>query len=107
MKIYTKGGDQGKTSLVGGSRVSKYDVRLHAYGTVDELNSWIGLIADSCNVDDITGFLRTIQSRLFDIGSNLASEKENTKISLPQIDDDQIIALEKEIDRMQKDLPEL
>ena len=107
MKIYTKGGDKGRTSLVGGTRVSKYDTRLHAYGTTDELNSWLGLIADMCEDKEIVDFLRLNQSRLFDLGSNLASEKDQAVIPLPDLGDSEIEAIEKEIDRMQSSLPEL
>lgn len=107
MKIYTKTGDKGTTSLVGGSRVSKYDLRLHAYGTTDELNSWVGLIADTCNNSEVTDFLRNIQVELFNIGSNLASEDDQTRVKLPQVTNNAIELLENAIDEMNKELPSL
>ncbi|MCT4624324.1 MAG: cob(I)yrinic acid a,c-diamide adenosyltransferase [Schleiferiaceae bacterium] len=107
MKIYTKTGDKGTTSLVGGSRVSKYDVRLHAYGSTDELNSWIGLIGDLCAEEELKNFLRNIQVELFDLGSNLASEKGQDRIPLPKVEDSSIKALEQKIDEMNKILPQL
>jgi len=107
MKIYTKGGDKGMTALVGGSRVSKYDTRLHAYGTTDELNSWLGLIGDSCPDPELLTFIRRQQSILFDLGSNLASEKGQKRIPLPQVTAKEVELLEAEIDRMQAELPEL
>jgi cob(I)alamin adenosyltransferase len=104
MKIYTKTGDTGQTSLVGGTRVSKSDAKIEAYGTVDELNSSIGIIAslDSNYID----FLKTIQHKLFNIGSVLAAE-ENLEFELPDIDQEDILVLEKEIDRLNKGLPRL
>lgn len=108
IKIYSKTGDDGTTGLVGGSRVKKYDLRLEAYGTVDELNSHIGLIR-SCKISIANSeALLFIQNKLFNIGSRLASDikgKEYTK-SL-SISDHDIEFLEKAIDRMEIDLPEL
>lgn len=107
MKIYTKTGDKGTTSLVGGSRVSKYDVRLHAYGSTDELNSWIGLIGDMCEDEEMSTFLRAIQVELFDLGSNLASEKGQEIIPLPKVEEAAIKALEEKMDEMNEVLPQL
>ena len=74
MKIYTKGGDTGKTSLLGGTRVQKNDLRIESYGTVDELNSNIGLLRDSIDFEDYKKQLIDIQNILFTIGSKLALE---------------------------------
>lgn len=107
MKIYTKTGDKGTTSLVGGTRVSKYDMRLHAYGTTDELNSWVGMVADTCGLKETAVYLRKVQSTLFDIGSNLASEEGQTIIALPQLSESNITEMEEKIDEMNKVLPVL
>ena len=104
MKIYTKTGDKGQTSLVGGTRVSKSDQKIEAYGTVDELNSAIGVIASSNEVH--ASFLNNIQHKLFNIGSILASEA-NASFGIPLIEDEDIIQLEKEIDRLNIELPSL
>ncbi len=105
MKIYTKTGDAGETSLLGGRRVSKADIKIDAYGTVDELNSWIGLIADQRITEDLQEFLRNIQNRLFVIGSLLASNREIKE--LQNIEDADIVDLEKAIDVESANLPEL
>lgn len=108
MKIYTKTGDQGTTSLIGGRRVSKNSVRLEAYGTVDELNSYIGMIR-SLSVDgEITGELTEIQMRLFDVGGNLATDADaaGPKMALGVAEED-IVMLEKGIDRMDAEIPPL
>ena len=107
MKIYTKKGDKGETSLLGGKRVLKSNIRIEAYGTVDELNSWIGLIRDQNINDSIKKFLIHIQDRLFTIGSHLAADPEKSKIKLPDIKEENISALEKEIDAMNETLPEM
>jgi cob(I)alamin adenosyltransferase len=104
MKIYTKGGDKGQTSLVGGTRVSKAHDKIEAYGTVDELNSAIGIIASSN--EEYAAFLNTIQHKLFNAGSILASEND-LSFELPSIDLSDIELLEKEIDRLDKGLPRL
>lgn len=104
MKIYTKTGDKGETSLVGGTRVSKANVKIEAYGTVDELNSSLGIIAASN--DQYSDFIKNIQHKLFNIGSTLAAEK-NLEFDLPTIDHSDIDVLEKEIDRLTKILPRL
>ena len=74
IKIYTKTGDRGTTSLIGGTKVPKNDIRIETYGTVDELNSWIGLINDQISFDALKPELKEIQDRLFTIGSMLAAE---------------------------------
>lgn len=106
MKVYTKKGDAGETSLIGGKRVSKGDLRIDSYGTVDELNSWVGLLRDH---DEIPKKqfkqLIEIQDRLFTIGSLLATQPEGTKMNLPLINDEDITYLEDAIDEMNEDLP--
>lgn len=101
MKIYTKTGDTGETSLYGGKRVSKAHIRIDAYGTVDELNSYIGLIRDLNKNDEDKTFLLNIQNTLFNLGSNLASNPEKPKSKMvPDITDEDILALENEIDKI-------
>jgi cob(I)alamin adenosyltransferase len=100
MKIYTKTGDQGTTALFGGKRVSKADLRIETYGTVDELNSWIGLLRDQQVNASRQDFLINIQDRLFTIGSILATEPGNTKVKIPALSADDVVALEKSIDNM-------
>jgi cob(I)alamin adenosyltransferase len=80
MKIYTKTGDKGLTSLIGGTRVPKHHIRIEAYGTVDELNSYIGLISDHNISNQDKETLKEIQDRLFTIGASLASDPEKSKI---------------------------
>ena len=105
MKIYTKTGDQGTTSLFGGKRVSKADLRIETYGTVDELNSWIGLVRDQAVNAVRQESLVMIQDRLFTIGSILATEPGNTKVKIPSLTEEDILFLEKEIDAMDTALP--
>ncbi len=107
MKIYTKTGDQGQTGLIGGTRVSKDNARLEAYGTVDELNSHIGLLASYPMEHESILFLEKIQNNLFVIGSYLATDQEKTSASAFLISDDKITEIEVEIDRMNELLPEL
>lgn len=108
MKIYTRKGDEGKTSLIGGKRVDKNDVRIESYGTVDELNSWIGLMRDLTTEDQETyNQLLEIQDRLFTIGSLLAQSPDGSKMELPQIKDSDIVFLEEAIDKMNENLPEM
>lgn len=105
MKIYTKTGDKGLTSLFGGERVPKYHYRIEAYGTVDELNSYIGLLRDQ-PIDEATiAVLLEIQDRLFTLGSILATEPGNTKVKTPQLHNNDIELLEKEMDNMNEKLP--
>jgi len=75
-KIYTKTGDLGKTSLIGGTKVLKSNIRIETYGTIDELNSYIGLVNDNCNDDHSKNILKEIQDRLFTIGSSLACDPD-------------------------------
>ena len=107
MKIYTKTGDKGETSLIGGTRIPKYHDRIEAYGTVDELISYIGLIRDQKIDDNTVSVLIEIQERLMTCASILATDSENCKIKIPEISDTDIEILEKEIDKMEKDLPPL
>jgi cob(I)alamin adenosyltransferase len=104
-KIYTKKGDTGKTSLIGGTRVSKNHVRIEAYGTVDELNSWLGLLRDETADHATKDILINVQNRLFDTGSLLAADPEHNKMKLPQLSEEDIVLLEKEIDKMNETLP--
>jgi len=107
MKIYTKGGDKGLTSLLGGRRVPKSNLRIEAYGTVDELNAHIGLLRDQVISKPIQGYLLKIQESLFVLGSLLACETDPEKFSLSNIQDADVISLEEEIDRMNNELPAL
>jgi cob(I)alamin adenosyltransferase len=104
-KIYTKKGDTGKTSLIGGTRVSKNHVRIEAYGTVDELNSWLGLLRDATEDEATKNILIKVQNSLFDTGSLLAADPEHNKMKLPQLSENDIVLLEKEIDKMNETLP--
>ena len=104
MKIYTKTGDNGQTSLVGGTRVSKTELRIEAYGTVDELNSYVGLLRDQEVNNNRKDILKEIQDRLFTIGSILASEPEQTKKRIPDLHESDIELLEKEMDQMDESL---
>ncbi|MFT4659937.1 MAG: cob(I)alamin adenosyltransferase [Patiriisocius sp.] len=107
MKIYTKTGDGGQTSLVGGTRVSKGDPKIEAYGTVDELNSWIGLLGDFDELKEMQPVIREIQENLFVIGSNLAAEENFTGYDLPDLVPEDTSFLEKGIDKMNEDLPKM
>ncbi len=108
MKIYTKTGDEGLTGLIGGTRVPKNDLRIEAYGTVDELNSFIGLLASYPQLDDELSFLEKIQHRLFAVGSHLATDREQTNMDEASIISDEDIAeLEGSIDRITEKLPPL
>lgn len=109
MKIYTKTGDTGMTALVGGSRVSKTSPRLEAYGTLDELNSHIGLLLSLISSDALRSFLLNIQSRLFDLGAYLATPADADTEPVPPkgLPESEIAALEAEIDRMTAEIPPL
>jgi cob(I)alamin adenosyltransferase len=107
-KIYTKTGDKGFTSLIGGTRVSKDNIRIESYGTIDELNSYVGMVSDSAANSVITDWLREIQDRLFTIGSVLAtSQDKEVKMKLPDLHDEDVEFLEKLIDKMNEELPEM
>lgn len=105
MKIYTKTGDKGYTSLIGGVRVPKYHLRIESYGTVDELNSYIGLIRIQNIAESYRKILKEIQDRLFTIGSVLASDPEKSKMKLPDLHLQDIELLESEMDKMEGVLP--
>lgn len=108
MKIYTRGGDKGQTSLLGGDRVPKDSLRIEAYGTVDELNSHLGLLRDHAR-GERDGLLIPIQEALFSLGSRLASgtEAQAEAYKVPRITDSDILALEQAMDGMDRDLPEM
>ncbi|QQS49481.1 MAG: cob(I)yrinic acid a,c-diamide adenosyltransferase [Acidobacteriota bacterium] len=103
-RVYTKSGDAGETSLVDGSRVSKADPRVVAYGDVDELNSWLGLVRTRLNDEELDQELGRIQNELFIIGADLASP---LTIEVPRIREEQVAQLEGLIDRLLEDLEEL
>ena len=108
MKIYTRTGDKGTTSLVGGTRVAKDDLRLQAYGTVDELNSWLGLVMASATQilpEKDKALLTWIQNKLFDLGSELATEPDS-KWRPSEISADDVAVLERAIDRVTEALPQ-
>ncbi|TAF43760.1 MAG: cob(I)yrinic acid a,c-diamide adenosyltransferase [Sphingobacteriales bacterium] len=107
MKIYTKTGDKGLTSLIGGTRVPKSHIRIEAYGTVDELNAYIGLVRDQVVGQNEIQVLKEIQDRLFTIGAVLAADYEKTKQKLPDLLNSDIELLEKEIDTINQYLPPL
>lgn len=107
MKIYTKTGDQGTTSLLGGTRVPKSNVRIDAYGTVDELNSYMGLLRDQEVNSGRTDFLKEIQDRLFTIGADLATAPGKDKVRKPDLHLEDIEMLEEEMDRMDAHLSPL
>lgn len=106
-KIYTKTGDKGQTSLIGGTRLPKHHIRIEAYGTVDELNSHIGLLRDVINDETTFNLLILIQDRLFTIGSHLAADPQKNKMQLPALFEEDIIALEKAIDAINDVVPEM
>jgi cob(I)alamin adenosyltransferase len=106
-KIYTKGGDKGETSLLGGTRVSKAHERVEAYGNLDELNSFIGLIRDHDINPHYKDVLGRIQEVLFISEALIARDPEKETRALPAFGDDEILTLEHEIDAMNEDLPEL
>ena len=107
MKIYTKKGDTGQTGLIGGNRVSKSDLRISTYGTVDELNAFIGLLRDLIKKSKNSSQLIIIQDRLFTAGSILAVGGNGTKMNLPAINPEDISNLESWIDEMDEILPEM
>lgn len=107
MKIYTLTGDDGTTSLLGGRRVPKYSLRVEAYGTVDELIAWIGLLRDHNNNKNRIGLLVYVQSQLMKCAAALAHDKENKDSKLVLPDPDCLSVIEKEIDLMEESLPKL
>ena len=107
-KIYTKTGDNGTTSLLGGTKVLKSDLRIEAYGTVDELNSYIGLCRDLVPDSAAKNLLREIQDRLFTIGASLACDPaKESKMKIPDLKEGDVGLLEREIDQMGETLPEM
>lgn len=107
-KIYTKTGDQGSTSLIGGTKVLKSHLRIETYGTVDELNSFIGLSMDQLTDTASVSMLREIQDRLFTIGSSLACDPDKApQLKIPDLKETDVQLLETEIDRMNEILPEM
>lgn len=114
MKIYTKTGDKGTTALFGGTRVKKHNLRIESYGTVDELNSFIGLIKDQEISETIKNSLLKIQNQLFTLGAMLATppEKETLKsgkerLNIPKVNENDIEFLESQIDQMDAELPQM
>jgi len=107
-KIYTKTGDKGQTSLIGGTRVAKSHIRIESYGTVDELNSYLGLVRDLDEQPKTTAWLQEIQDRLFTLGAELATTPvKEVKMKLPDLHDSDIQWLEQCIDEMNEVLPEM
>jgi cob(I)alamin adenosyltransferase len=108
MKLYTKTGDKGETGLIGGTRVAKNDVRLDAYGTVDELNSFIGLLTTYSITENELSFLRFIQNKLFSVGSHLATDINIVALNPASIiTENDIEQIEKQIDYLDTFLPSL
>jgi cob(I)alamin adenosyltransferase len=106
LKIYTKTGDLGKTSLIGGTKVAKSHIRIEAYGTVDELNSHIGMVSDYLTDAHLKLVLKEVQDRLFTIGSSLACDPDKApKMKIPDLLENDVVYLEKEIDRMNETVP--
>ncbi|MDD3877352.1 MAG: cob(I)yrinic acid a,c-diamide adenosyltransferase [Bacteroidales bacterium] len=106
-KIYTKGGDKGQTSLLDGTRVPKYHIRIQAYGTADELKSYLPLISCHQNDEGIKLVIENIQEKIFRLEALLATADDKSAKSLPPISENDILFLENEIDRMNEALPEL
>lgn len=104
-KIYTKTGDKGETSLIGGTRLPKQHVRIEAYGSVDELNSHVGLLRDVAEEQALIDLLIGIQDRLFTIGSHLANDPQKSKMKLPAINNEDVGVLEKAIDAIDGQVP--
>jgi cob(I)alamin adenosyltransferase len=112
MKIYTKTGDKGTTALFGGTRVAKHNIRIDAYGTIDELNSWLGLIRDQDIDRHSKQVLVSIQDKLFTIGSELATDPKKAvlksgkeRLQIKKVDEGHIAILEREMDQMNEELP--
>jgi cob(I)alamin adenosyltransferase len=105
-KIYTKTGDLGKTSLIGGTKVPKSHLRIESYGTIDELNAYIGLVGDIITDKNSIATLKEIQDRLFTIGSSLACDPDKEpRMKIPDLKETDIVFLETEIDKMNEALP--
>lgn len=99
-KIYTKTGDTGKTGLIGGKRVSKGELRIEAYGTVDELNAWVGLLRDMSDSVERKSFLKAIQDKLFTIGAEMANETKLADEPIKDLTEDDVDVIENQIDVM-------
>ncbi|HEY0193073.1 MAG TPA: cob(I)yrinic acid a,c-diamide adenosyltransferase [Kofleriaceae bacterium] len=110
-RVYTRGGDQGQTSLIGGERVSKASGRIDGYGTVDELNATLGLVGESLAASaagpHLLPIIRRVQSELFNLGAELACGDAETRAKLPRIEQRHIDALERDIDGVNDELPPL
>ncbi|BDS11001.1 cob(I)yrinic acid a,c-diamide adenosyltransferase [Aureispira anguillae] len=106
-KVYTKTGDKGTTALFGGARVPKNHIRIESYGTVDELNSYIGLIRDSLSDEQLKIVLKEIQDRLFTLGAILATDPSKKNVKTPDLKDEDVSYLESEIDQMEEKLEPL
>lgn len=104
-KIYTKTGDKGETSLIGGTRLPKHHLRIEAYGSVDELNSHLGLLRDVIEDQSSVKLLLGIQDRLFTMGSHLATDPAGTKMKLPSMSEEDVLLLEKAIDEIDSRIP--
>src|SRR5690606_8897410 len=114
MKIYTKTGDKGTTALFGGTRVPKYNIRIESYGTVDELNSYLGLIRDQDISEEYKQQLLVIQHKLFTIGAILATDPEKAilkngkeRLNIEKITPEDLSYLENNMDAMEQDLPQM
>ncbi|MCS6980137.1 MAG: cob(I)yrinic acid a,c-diamide adenosyltransferase [Flavobacteriales bacterium] len=107
MKIYTRTGDKGSTQLFGGLRVPKHHLRIEAYGTVDELNSFVGWLRDQIQEEEMAGFLLKIQNELFVVGSLLAAQPGKNNLRLPELPGDAVTALERAMDQMEQSLEPL
>nr|WP_298790757.1 cob(I)yrinic acid a,c-diamide adenosyltransferase [uncultured Allomuricauda sp.] len=108
MKIYTKTGDKGTTALFTGKRVAKHHIRIESYGTIDELNSFLGLLRDQDIDEHSKEVLALIQNKLFTVGAILATEpKKENRLKIPRISDEDITFLENEMDQMNEELPEM
>lgn len=105
MKIYTKKGDKGTTGLIGGTRLPKHHIRIEAYGTVDELNSYVGLLRDLITLPDTVELLLEIQDRLFTLGSHLASDPKKAQMKLPSLSEKDVNLLETAIDEIDQIVP--
>jgi cob(I)alamin adenosyltransferase len=110
-KVYTKGGDGGETSLIGGDRVSKASARLECYGTIDELNATIGLVIESLGASQagphLTPILRRVQNELFNLGCELATPDPERRAKMPHVEQRHVDGLERDIDAVNDDLPVL
>ena len=110
-RVYTRGGDKGETSLIGGERVSKADPRLECYGTIDELNAVIGLLVEALTTSaagpHLIPILLRVQQELFNLGCELATPEAEMRAKLPRVEQRHVDALERDIDAVNDDLPKL